>query len=79
MSLSGLIYKFYDEDNDNIGIVKISSSTIDADEPENIKKLRDEYVKQASDEGYNWDDFIAFLKDKGLKVEGIGVDYEMYF
>lgn len=67
-----MIIEFRDEEN--------IYALIETDEdPEKIKTLLDEYKEM--DEYYNITDFLAFLKERGVKFKVIPTegDYTIYF
>ena len=57
--------------------IKVSSSTLGLDTPEEIEERLKEYKKQVDEKGEERDtsEFIKFLKEYGYHVEVLEIDY----
>lgn len=64
-------YKFSDDSVDVEFIVKINAG------PKTVEKLLNEY--RDSDEEYNDEDWLKFLRKRGIEHEKIPIDHELYF
>lgn len=65
------IIKFWDNEKYDYPLIAVNENDITK-----FKKLLKEYQK---DDTYNFDDFIALVKDNNIECRLISVDEEMFF
>jgi len=65
------IYRFYDHGTSIIGIIRTDCPK------KQLEELLKEYKE--SDDAYNWEDWIDFLKRQGFMVQCLTPEYEIYF
>ena len=66
-----MVIKFYDNEQYDYPLVVIPTG--------DFKKFKSLLKKEQKSDTYNFDDFLHTLKEKGIDVEMIGFDVEIFF